>query len=148
MFFSAEKLYFNRVFGLFLILFLAALAAGVQAQARKFAPGQDKNKVEKQDKNQDKNSKKTTGGSKAELAREAENKKQAQERERAAESRRDEARAAELARRRAAWKPPPPRYERGYGWMFGQHILQADEGCDFDFLERSFGAPVAEPDIY
>jgi dihydroxyacid dehydratase/phosphogluconate dehydratase len=54
----------------------------------------------------------------------------------------------ELARRRAAWTPPPPRYERGYGWMFGRHILQADQGCDFDFLETSFGAPVAEPDIY
>jgi dihydroxy-acid dehydratase len=55
---------------------------------------------------------------------------------------------AELARRRAAWTPPPPRYERGYGWMFGRHILQADQGCDFDFLETSFGAPVAEPVIY
>jgi dihydroxy-acid dehydratase len=54
----------------------------------------------------------------------------------------------ELARRRAEWKPPPPRYERGYGWMFGQHILQADQGCDFDFLERSFGAAVPEPDIF
>ena len=54
----------------------------------------------------------------------------------------------ELAARRAAWVPPPPRYERGYGWMFGRHILQADQGCDFDFLETSFGAPVPEPDIY
>jgi dihydroxy-acid dehydratase len=54
----------------------------------------------------------------------------------------------ELARRRAAWVPPPARYERGYGWMFGQHILQADLGCDFDFLETSFGAAVPEPDIY
>jgi dihydroxy-acid dehydratase len=55
---------------------------------------------------------------------------------------------AELAARRAAWTPPPPRYERGYGWMFGRHILQADQGCDFDFLETSFGAPVAEPVIF
>ncbi len=54
----------------------------------------------------------------------------------------------ELARRRAAWVAPIPRYERGYGWLFGQHILQADQGCDFDFLETSFGAPVPEPDIY
>ncbi|MCE9660564.1 MAG: dihydroxy-acid dehydratase [Burkholderiales bacterium] len=54
----------------------------------------------------------------------------------------------ELARRRAAWTPPPPRYERGYGWMYLKHIRQADEGCDFDFLETSFGAPVAEPSIY
>ena len=55
---------------------------------------------------------------------------------------------AEFARRQAAWKPLPRRYERGYGWMFGQHILQADQGCDFDFLETRFGAPVPEPVIY
>ncbi|MBT2333075.1 dihydroxy-acid dehydratase [Variovorax paradoxus] len=54
----------------------------------------------------------------------------------------------ELARRRAAWTPPPPRYERGYGWMFSRHILQANEGCDFDFLETAFGRPVPEPDIF
>ena len=54
----------------------------------------------------------------------------------------------ELARRRAQWKAPPPRYERGYGWMFSKHIEQANEGCDFDFLRTDFGGPVAEPDIY
>ncbi len=54
----------------------------------------------------------------------------------------------ELARRRAAWVAPPPRYQRGYGWMFGRHILQADQGCDFDFLETGFGAPVPEPAIF
>jgi dihydroxy-acid dehydratase len=54
----------------------------------------------------------------------------------------------EFARRKAAWQPPPPRYERGYGWIFGRHILQADQGCDFDFLETSFGAAVPEPDIF
>ena len=54
----------------------------------------------------------------------------------------------ELAARRAAWTPPPARYERGYGWMFGRHILQANEGCDFDFLETAFGKPVPEPDIF
>ena len=54
----------------------------------------------------------------------------------------------ELARRRAAWKKPEPRYERGYGWMFTKHIKQANEGCDFDFLETGFGAPVGEPSIY
>ena len=54
----------------------------------------------------------------------------------------------ELAARRAAWTPPPARYERGYGWMFSRHILQAHEGCDFDFLETTFGAPVPEPVIY
>jgi dihydroxy-acid dehydratase len=54
----------------------------------------------------------------------------------------------ELARRRAAWQAPAPRWQRGYGWMFSRHVLQADQGCDFDFLERDFGAPVPEPDIY
>ena len=54
----------------------------------------------------------------------------------------------ELAARRQAWTPPPARYERGYGWMFGRHIKQADEGCDFDFLETTFGPPVPEPDIF
>jgi len=54
----------------------------------------------------------------------------------------------ELARRRAALPPPRPRYERGYGWMFSRHITQADAGCDFDFLETTFGAPVDEPSIY
>jgi dihydroxy-acid dehydratase len=55
---------------------------------------------------------------------------------------------AELATRRAALPKPPPRYERGYGWMFSRHIKQANDGCDFDFLETGFGAPVPEPDIY
>jgi dihydroxy-acid dehydratase len=54
----------------------------------------------------------------------------------------------ELARRRAAWTAPPPRYERGYGWLFTRHILQADQGCDFDFLETGFGSPVPEPLIF
>ena len=54
----------------------------------------------------------------------------------------------ELARRRAAWQAPPRRYQRGYGYMFSQHILQAHDGCDFDYLETEFGAPVDEPAIY
>jgi dihydroxy-acid dehydratase len=54
----------------------------------------------------------------------------------------------ELARRRAAWTPPARRYERGYGLMFSQHIQQANEGCDFDFLRTDFGAPVPEPEIF
>ena len=54
----------------------------------------------------------------------------------------------ELARRRAALKPPKVHYERGYGWMFSRHIKQADQGCDFDFLETEFGAPVSEPVIF
>jgi dihydroxyacid dehydratase/phosphogluconate dehydratase len=52
----------------------------------------------------------------------------------------------ELGRRRAAWQPPPPRYARGYGAMFSQHIGQADEGCDFDFLAGT--QPTAEPEIH
>jgi dihydroxy-acid dehydratase len=54
----------------------------------------------------------------------------------------------ELARRQADWVPPPPRFERGYGWMFTRHIRQADDGCDFDFLQTDFGAPIGEPNIY
>jgi dihydroxy-acid dehydratase len=56
--------------------------------------------------------------------------------------------AEELARRKAAWSPPPTRYERGYGWMFARHIQQANEGCDFDFLRTAFGRPVEEPAIF
>ena len=52
----------------------------------------------------------------------------------------------ELARRQAAWKPPPPRYLRGYGAMFSAHIGQADEGCDFDFLAGAGQIP--EPEIH
>jgi len=66
----------------------------------------------------------------------------------AARSIRMEVSDEELARRRADWTPPPPRYRRGYGYMFSQHILQADQGCDFDYLETAFGAPVDEPSIY
>lgn len=54
----------------------------------------------------------------------------------------------ELSQRKAQWKAPEPKYERGYGWMFSKHILQAEDGCDFDFLETSFGKPVPEPDIF
>jgi len=54
----------------------------------------------------------------------------------------------ELARRRAAWVAPAPRFERGYGWMFQRHIGQANDGCDFDFLETAFGATAGEPDIF
>ena len=52
----------------------------------------------------------------------------------------------ELERRRAAWKKPAPRYERGYGALYQRHITQADQGCDFDFLEGT--APTAEPEIH
>src|SRR5688500_8367914 len=52
----------------------------------------------------------------------------------------------ELSRRKAAWKVPMKKYERGYGAIFSQHVRQADEGCDFDFLEGT--APVPEPEIH
>ena len=52
----------------------------------------------------------------------------------------------ELARRRAAWRPKDGIYPRGYGKLFMQHIKQADEGCDFDFLEGT--APIPEPEIH
>jgi len=53
---------------------------------------------------------------------------------------------AELASRRAAWKKPAPKFERGYGALYQQHITQADQGCDFDFLEGT--APTPEPEIH
>jgi dihydroxyacid dehydratase/phosphogluconate dehydratase len=52
----------------------------------------------------------------------------------------------ELKKRKAAWRSPKPKYERGYGALFAQHVRQADEGCDFDFLEGT--APVPEPEIH
>jgi dihydroxy-acid dehydratase len=54
----------------------------------------------------------------------------------------------ELARRRAEWVAPAPRFGRGYGHMFQQHILQADQGCDMDFLQTQFGETAGEPDIF
>ena len=54
----------------------------------------------------------------------------------------------EIARRRAAWQPPAPRYERGYGYLFSKHVTQADKGCDFDFLQTDFGRSAGEPDIF
>jgi dihydroxy-acid dehydratase len=53
---------------------------------------------------------------------------------------------AELARRRSAWKQAPSIYPRGYGHMFSLHIKQANEGCDFDFLEGTEKIP--EPEIH
>jgi dihydroxy-acid dehydratase len=40
----------------------------------------------------------------------------------------------ELGRRRMAWRPRPPHFDRGYGRLFLDHVLQANRGCDFDFL--------------
>ena len=41
----------------------------------------------------------------------------------------------ELARRKAAWKPRAPHFTRGYGKLFLDHVLQANEGVDFDYLK-------------
>jgi len=54
----------------------------------------------------------------------------------------------ELAARRAAWKAPEPRFERGWGYMFQRHVGQADQGCDFDYLTAAFGQTTGEPDIF
>jgi dihydroxy-acid dehydratase len=54
--------------------------------------------------------------------------------------------AAELARRKSAWRQPEQKFARGYGAIFSRHIRQADEGCDFDFLEGT--APIPEPEIH
>ncbi len=55
---------------------------------------------------------------------------------------------SEIAARRDNWKAPEPRFERGYGWAFSQHVGQADEGCDFDYLTPEFGKAAGEPDIF
>jgi L-arabonate dehydrase len=46
----------------------------------------------------------------------------------------------ELARRRADWKPPKPTLESGYWKLYTDHVLQADEGADLDFLVGKRGA--------
>jgi dihydroxy-acid dehydratase len=50
--------------------------------------------------------------------------------------------AAEIARRLEKLDPPEPKYARGYGALYLEHVLQADEGCDFDFLR---GRDAREP---
>jgi dihydroxy-acid dehydratase len=52
----------------------------------------------------------------------------------------------ELARRRADWVKPAPRFSRGYGAMYAQHIGQANTGCDLDFLQIPGVLP--EPEIH
>ncbi|QRM57116.1 L-arabinonate dehydratase [Sinorhizobium sp. BG8] len=52
----------------------------------------------------------------------------------------------ELARRRDAWKPSAPIYERSFAALYQRHVSQAHEGCDFDFLTGT--QPVPEPPIY
>jgi dihydroxy-acid dehydratase len=52
----------------------------------------------------------------------------------------------EMVRRRALWAPPPSYYSRGYGALFTQHVMSADQGCDFDFLTPA--GPTPEPKIF
>jgi dihydroxy-acid dehydratase len=46
----------------------------------------------------------------------------------------------ELAQRRGKWKEPEPPLERGYWRLYFDHVLQADEGADLDFLVGKSGA--------
>ncbi len=48
----------------------------------------------------------------------------------------------ELARRQRAWSPPPSKMSGGYQKLYVEHVLQADRGCDFDFLVGKRGADV------
>jgi dihydroxy-acid dehydratase len=52
----------------------------------------------------------------------------------------------EFDKRKKAWQRPPLKYERSYGAIFSRHVKQANEGCDFDFLEGT--APTPEPEIH
>jgi dihydroxy-acid dehydratase len=58
----------------------------------------------------------------------------------------------EIAKRKAAWVKPIPKFTRGYGVLYLKHIQQADKGCDFDFLEPGYsetaGTSGAEPEIH
>jgi dihydroxy-acid dehydratase len=51
-----------------------------------------------------------------------------------------------LAERRAAWQPPPPNFDRGYGLLYSENITQANQGCDFGFLARRGPGSNPEPD--
>ncbi len=53
---------------------------------------------------------------------------------------------AEMERRKAAWTAPAPRYDRGFGAIYAQHVTQADQGCDFEILRD--GEAVPEPEIH
>jgi dihydroxyacid dehydratase/phosphogluconate dehydratase len=50
--------------------------------------------------------------------------------------------AAELEARRRAWRAPAPRVSGGYQQLYVEHVLQADRGCDLDFLVGKRGAEV------
>ena len=52
----------------------------------------------------------------------------------------------DMAARRAAFTPPPAVYERGYAALYVERVMQANDGCDFDFLAGA--APTPEPKIF
>lgn len=54
--------------------------------------------------------------------------------------------AAELERRKAAWQAPGRRIDRGYTALYQEHVTQADQGCDFDILQK--GQSQGEPEIF
>ncbi len=47
--------------------------------------------------------------------------------------------------RHGQWQPPEPKFERGYGALFSEHITQANQGCDFGFLARRGRNPDPDP---
>ena len=60
----------------------------------------------------------------------------------------------EIAKRKAAWIKPIPKFTRGYGVLYLKHVQQADVGCDFDFLEPGYSegtepqTAAGEPEIH
>ena len=53
-----------------------------------------------------------------------------------------------LSARKELKQPKQLKAGRGWLWMFSKHVKQANDGCDFDFLETDFGKSAKEPDIY
>ena len=53
-----------------------------------------------------------------------------------------------LSQRKKNIKPKKSKAGRGWLWIYSNHVKQANEGCDFDFLETNFGKSATEPDIF
>ncbi|MCH2286623.1 MAG: L-arabinonate dehydratase [SAR324 cluster bacterium] len=54
---------------------------------------------------------------------------------------------SELDTRRRRWEPPESKASRGYAKLYADHVTQAHEGCDFDFLQGTPGE-TPEPEIF
>jgi dihydroxy-acid dehydratase len=52
---------------------------------------------------------------------------------------------SELELRRSAWSRPPQQASRGWVRLYTEHVLQADQGCDLDFLVGSSGSAIPRP---